>query len=54
MGYDFAIFAQKITFLLSCTWHTMLSFLESFSHNMNILQKEELFISRPKDILLSG
>ena len=54
MGYDFAIFAQKITFLLSCTWHTILSFLESFSHNKNILQKKELFISRPKDILLSG
>jgi hypothetical protein len=53
MGYDFAIFVQKITVLLSYTWHTILSFLESFSHNKTILQKKELFISRPKDILLS-
>jgi hypothetical protein len=53
MGHDFAIFAQKITFLLSCTWHTILSFLESFPHKKNILQKKELFISKPKDILLS-
>lgn len=54
MGYGFAIFAQKITFLLSCTWHTILSFLESFSHNESELQKKKLYISRPKDILLSG
>ena len=48
MGYDFANFAQKITFLLSCTWQTILSFLESFSHNKNKLQKKKLLSEDPR------
>ena len=48
MGYDFANFAQKITFLLSCIWQTILSILESFSHNNNEFQKKKLLSEDPR------